>query len=384
MNSIKVLKKRADLLSKQLGVNKDIFTAALELMENGKIAHPEKVFRDTVAKINRKAKYNFVYIEMGQKNYFLMGDVFPIGTDLAQKIEETQKQHDKSNKALEKEFLGQMLFFYEELDKLSIRGFATGTIKFSQEVQNLDTRLTECLMAVKTTDLKVGGTVKKTKLVTLVREGLGYRLTSKLGEIIFLESDNDEVQQEQYEIIGERAISKTGHPVVVAQKVKQLLAEFKMIDSKQAFKGLSLIYKMNTLVDTLEEIPQNLQNLVFKLQKQQERFVPILSKQIDAKLNQCITELKNIPTVESSDQLNQVFAPVKKMYNDWKVFLNNQEHPNRVLIERVNYEIDLLKQYEARIVHLRQQYDEMEDMEQKNELGKQINLLIQEAHKAIA
>ncbi|MGH1334986.1 MAG: hypothetical protein ACRBFS_02585 [Aureispira sp.] len=387
MTSLKDLKKRAGLVAKQVNVNKVIFSAALDLLEKGKIPKPEKVFKDTVPKINRKAKYTFLFLDMGQKKYFLMGDIFPMGNDLSKKIEETEKKLAKAKKPVEKEFLEQMLFFYQELNKLTPKGFATGIIKFSREVQNSETEETEYLMALKTSGLKVGGAVKKGNIVPLVREELGYRLTSKLGEVMFLEADAEEVEQtvtpEQTTATGIES-PKTGDPTLVTKQVKQLLGQFKAIEPKQAFKGLGLIHKMSTLVSTLEETPENLQTLVGKLKKQQEKFTPILSKQIDNKLTQSMTQLEEIQVVESSNQLNEVFGTVKKMYAGWKQFLEGKEHPSGEVIEKVGTEIDILKQYEVQLVPLRKQYQEMQNVDQKNELGKQINALIQEARQAIA
>lgn len=382
---MKDLKKRAGLLAKQVEVNKVMFTAALDLMEKGKIPKPEKVFKDTVAKINRKAKYTFLFLDMGQKKYFLMGEVFPMGAELTKKIEETEKKLAKSKKAVEKEFLEQMLFFYQELNKLIPKGFATGIIKFSKEVLNPKTGVNECLMTLKTSGLKVGGNVKKGNLVSLVRNELGYSLTSKLGEVVFLEEDLEEGEQTQeQEVVGEKPTAKTGNPTVVTKQVKELLGKFKAIEPKQAFRGLGLIHKMKSLVDTLEDAPQNLQVLIGKLQKQQAKFVPILSKQIDQKFNQSMTKLQELPVVSSSEQLDEVFGTVNKMYDGWKTFLEGEQHPNGQVIEKVGSEIDILKQYEVQLVPLRKQYQEEQDMEMKNELGRQINSLIQEARKAIA
>lgn len=382
---MKDLKKRAGLLAKQVEVNKVIFTAALDLMEKGKIPKPEKVFKDTVAKINRKAKYTFLFLDMGQKKYFLMGDVFPMGAELAKKIEETEKKVAKCKKAVEKEFLEQMLFFYQELNKLTPKGFATGIIKFSREVVNQETGVTECLMGLKTSGLKVGGNVKKGNLVSLVRNELGYSLASKLGEVLFLEEDLEEGEQTQeQEVTGEQPVSKTGDPTVVTKKVKELLGVFKTIEPKQAFKGLGLIYKMSSLVNTLENAPQNLLTLLGKLQQQKEKFAPVLSKQIDNRLQKSMTQLKELEVVQSSQQLDEVFEPVNKMHAGWELFLDGREHPSGKIIKKVGSEIDILKQYEVQLVPLRKQYKEEQDMEAKNELGKQINSLIQEARKAIA
>lgn len=382
---MKDLKKRAGLLAKQVEVNKVMFSAALDLMEKGKIPKPEKVFKDTVAKINRKAKYTFLFLDMGQKKYFLMGEVFPMGAELAKKIEETEKKLAKSNKAVEKEFLEQMLFFYQELNKLTPKGFATGIIKFSREVANQETGVTECLMTLKTSGLKVGGNVKKGNLVSLVREELGYSLTSKLGEVLFLEEDLEEgAPTQEQEVVGEKPTAKTGNPTVVTKQVKELLGKFKAIEPKQAFKGLGLIHKMKSLVNTLEHAPQNLQALVGKLQKQQEKFVPILSKQIDHRLQKSMTQLQELEVVQSSQELTQIFEPVDKMHHGWNLFLDGREHPSGKIIKKVGTEIDILKQYEVQLMPLRKQYQEEQDMEMKNELGRQINSLIQEARKAIA
>lgn len=379
MTSLKDLKKNSGLLSKQLAIDKVIFNAAIDLLEKGKIPKPDKVFKDTVPKLNRKAKYPFLFLDMGQKKYFLLGDSFPMGNELTKKIEETKKLLSKAKKPAEKEVLEQLSFFYQELDGLNPKGFATGIVRFSREQQNKETAVLEHLMAVKTSGLKVGGAVKKGSLVQLVREELGYSLTSKLGEVIFLEEETEETTIEEGVA---RTAPVAGELESVTDEVKQLLEQFKAVKPKQAFKSLGLIHKMTTLIESLEEAPSNLQNLVKKLGQQQAKFAPVLSKQIDGKLDQSMTELEELPTIASTTQLEEIFSTVLKMYEGWKVFLE-EAHPQAADIEKIGEEIDLLKEYEAKIVPLRRQFEQLEEGEEKSQLGEQINALIEEAKEAI-
>ncbi len=397
MTSLKDLKKRAGLLAKQLQIDEVFFDAAIELMEKGKIAKPAKVFKDTVAKINRRTRYPFLFLDLGQKKYFLMGDVFPMGAELEKNLEKTRKELEKAKRPVEKEMLGQLLFFYEQLEQLTPRGFATGTVKFSREVNNAETGFTECLMAIRKSGLKVDGTVKKGELVDLVREELDYELISKLGEVMFLEpaqeaqniqtqeEDNDTVQNEEQVLTEAATTAEKGDPKAVTQQVKQLLGAFKQVPPQQAFKGLGLIYKMDNLIGTLEAPPENLQALSKKLHAQKKRFVPILAKQINGQLNHSMSQLDQLLKIEASAQLNELFGTVQKMYKGWKVFLDNEVvHPKSDILEQVDEEIDILAQYEAKIVPLRVQFEGLPDSTEKIELGRQINALIQEARKAIA
>lgn len=170
----------------------------------------------------------------------------------------------------------------------------------------------------------------------------------------------------------------------VKKQVQQLLGQFKELEPNKAFKGLGLIHSINNLIGQLDEVPENLKVLAKKLEAQQTKITPVFSKQIDQKLGQSIGKLEEIPSVNSSEELDDIFGTVQKMYKGWKTFLPETEHPKGAIIEKVSDEVTILKDYEGQIVPLRKKYEGMEDSEEKEQLGDQINTLINEARTALA
>lgn len=391
MTSLRELKKRIKLLSKETNTHPENMKAALELMQKGKLSKPEITFRNTVQKIRKTERYEFLYLDMGQKSYFLMDEVFPMGEELEDLIEETEKKLAKTEEAEEKEVLEHLLFLYEELEDLEPKGFATGICQLARTVQNTETEQTEYYMAIRPTSLEVEGTVRKSTLVGLVNKELGYTLEAKRGGIIFLEEMGSKKEEQEQATPATNNQQEESPPpqedkkaAVVTKRLQSILKRFKAANPNHAYKRLGLLYKMDQLVQSLDNPSEELQAFALKIQKEREELQPLLAEQIEQELESSQAQLAALNTIESADQLEKIFGRVEKMYAGWERFLEGQApHPKGSIIQELSQEIDLLQKYEDKIVPLRAQYHAVVDANKKEALRLQINALIQEVMETI-
>jgi hypothetical protein len=376
---LKDLKSKVAELAKELDINVITMAGLLEMLEKGKIAKPAKLFKDAAPKLNVTGYSEFTYLNMGKKKYFFFGSSCPLGSDLNSKLSKVEKGLPKS-KGNQKELLEAQKLFLEELALFTkkAKGYALGSIKYSRSKE--EDGVETCFMEVKK-GVTVGKETKKKTLAEDVNE-IGYALKAKNGQIMQFESMEEEASPLANNVPDNP--SNTVDLVTVKKQVQQLLGQFKALEPKKAFKGLGLIHSINSLIEKLDEVPENLSILAKKLEVQQAKIKPIFSKQIDQKLGKSMEQLEEIPSINSSSELNGIFGTIQKMYEGWKTFLPEEEHPKGVLIEKVNSEVDILKDYEAQIVPLRTQYEAMDDSEEKEQLAKQINALITEARTALA
>lgn len=377
---LKDLKDKASELAKELDIDVIIMDGLLEMLKKGKIAKPAKLFKDAAPKLTVTGYNEFTYLNMGKKKYFFFGATCPLGSDLNSQLSKVEKKLPKAT-GKQKELLEALKLFLEEMELFTkkAKGYALGSIKYShsKEKDGVET----CFMEV-----KKGFTVgKETKKKTLADDvnNIGYTLKAKNGQIMVFASTTDEE-------IPDLAINDSDNSkkpidlVTVKKEVQQLLGQFKALEPNKAFKGLGLIHSMTTLIEKLDDVPENLKALAKKLTAQQAKIKPVFSKQIDQKLEQSMGELEEIPSINSSSELEDIFGIIQKMYKGWKTFLPEEEHPKGLKIEKVNQEVDILKDYEAQIVPLRKKYEAMEESEEKEQLANQINLLIKEARTALA
>ncbi|BDS09355.1 hypothetical protein [Aureispira anguillae] len=185
---LKDLSKKTAVLSKAFGIDGSALSYILELLEKGKIAKPGKLFKDSAPKLDVKGLKPFVYLNMGQKNYFFYGTSFPLGSDLSAALTTAQKTLSKTTKEADKENLEAQILFLEELEKTAkkSKGYAFGSIRFAR----LDEATKECFMAVKT-GVKVNGKTKKKSLAEDIKN-IGYDLLAKSGHILRFETVTDE------------------------------------------------------------------------------------------------------------------------------------------------------------------------------------------------
>lgn len=399
MSNLRELKKSINHLSKETKTHKENMKAALELMQKGKIAKPEILFRNTVQKIRQTERYEFLYLDMGQKTYFLLDEVFPMGEELEDKIEATKKLITKEDDPEEKELLELLLFFYEELEDIEPKGFATGICQLSRTVKNEETGQTEYYMAIRPTSLELEGTVRRSTLVGLVNEELDYTLEAKRGGLIFLEALGSQQQKEEEEVAVENNQNKEPEATVnnsqqeeapppkearVNKRIQSILKRFKAANSNHAYKRLGLLYKMTALVNSLENPSEKFQKFALELEEEKKELTPLLSEQIEQELAAAHAKVASLSTIDSADQLEKIYGRVEKMYAGWDRFLEGQVvHPKGSIIQELSQELDLLQVYEDKIVPLRTQHQGMTDANKKEELRLKINALIQEAMDTI-
>lgn len=180
---LKDLSKKTAVLSKAFGIQPSALTHVLQLLEKGKIAKPEKLFKDAAPKLDVKGLVPFVYLNMGQKNYFFYGSTFPLGSEISNQLASIKKLLNKTTKEADKEDLEAQQLFLEELQKTSskIKGYASGSIRYARTDGNTN----ECFMSVKT-GVAVGGKTKKKSLAQDIAN-IGYALSAKNGQILKFE-----------------------------------------------------------------------------------------------------------------------------------------------------------------------------------------------------
>ncbi|BDS15395.1 hypothetical protein [Aureispira anguillae] len=216
--TIKDLKGKEALLARAFNSDAVIMGAALELIEKGKIAKPEKLFKDSASKLDAKGYQDFMYLNMGKKQYFLYGGAFPIGIELTNQLKKLEKELTKA-KGGNVELLASQVYFLQELDKLSrkIKGYATGEIKHSR------TEGDTCFMEVKT-GVTVSGQTKKNSLASDVKE-IGYELAAKNGQILEFEPVLDENQESA-------AVETASTEVDATPSAQDLAANFTALSEK--------------------------------------------------------------------------------------------------------------------------------------------------------
>ncbi len=92
----KEVPEEEEALARALDVSTATTAALLDLVEKKKIPKPEKLFKDNVPKLNRKVKYPFTFLDLGQRQYFLLGDHIPLGNALKKALLEANKQLKKA------------------------------------------------------------------------------------------------------------------------------------------------------------------------------------------------------------------------------------------------------------------------------------------------
>jgi len=378
--TVKDLKNKIDDLSKALDIKEEVMTGIVELIQKGIIANPDKLFRECAPKLDITGYTDFTYLNMGEdKRYFFFDAPLPTDRDLDKLLKEVEKELSEG-KEKKLELLEAQNFFLEELENITkkARGYASGSIKYSHSEEKGDSEI--CFMEVKR-GVIVG---KKTKKKTLADEvnNIGYELKAKNDQIMEFESiGSKNVEEEEPE---ESEKTETLDLATVKKEVQELLEEFKQLESNNAFKGLGLIHMINDLIEKLEEVPDDFKVLARKLEVQQDKMSPILSMQIDQKLEQSIKELEETSSISSTEELDDIFGTIRKMYTGWKQFLPEQEHSKGTIIEKIDDEIDILKKYEQQIIPLKEQYAALEDSPEKEQLANQINAYINEARIALA
>lgn len=306
MANLKVLRRRAGLLATQLGIDKVIFKAAIDLLDKQKIPKPEKVFKDSVLKLNRKTKYQFLAIDMGLKKYFLMGAIFPMGIELAKKLEDARKNLNKTTKPADKEVWEQIEFFYAQMNQLKVKGFATGTMKFSKEVLDENGKVKEHLMAPKTSTIKVKGTVKKDKLAPFVRD-LGYELKSKLGEVVYIGANDDTVEETTTEQKVSQEPQTSPLPAPFGALNAQLMgieSAFKADPSLDNLKAFS--FEVNKLKEATEKDPTTGTPILQKWAKRFSQAKALYAPKKDSTLPQKESKPKIDPLVELKQRLDEL------------------------------------------------------------------------------
>lgn len=316
---------------------------------------------------NQPERTQFYYIgEYFQKNGKAVGDFLALGKSMKLEKQFIQAEMKKSNKSV----VGQ-----DQDPKKA----ATGDIY----VDMIDEVLTICFEPHDKCKIPTG---RWPKLLKRMKEYFSGKKAVAIinGEII---QDGELDRGDEVESTTEdqqEAPTTTLDLNTVKKQVQQLLGQFKALAPNKVYQKLGVIHKINDLLKQLEEVPSNLQNLADKLGQQQTKIAPVFSKQIDQRFTQSMEQLQELPSIDSCETLDQIFGTIQKMYEGWKTFLPEQEHPQGKVIERVNDEIDILKEYEEQIVPLRQEYDSMEDSDEKEQLGEQINTLIRAAKEALA
>lgn len=179
--------------------------------------------------------------------------------------------------------------------------------------------------------------------------------------------------------------SRQTDPDFVKQEVSKLLEEFKALEPNKALKGLSLLHSMSSLLGKLESIPEELETLAQKMEIQKAKLKSVFSEQINEGFNDRIERLEALPSIRSTQELEDIFGAILNVYKEgWLKFVPEEDHPQKDKIERVDQEVDVLKSYEGKIIPLRERHGKMEDSEEKEQLTTRINALIDEARAALA
>ena len=136
----------------------------MELAEKKKIAKPEKLFKELVPKLNLKEKYAFTYLNLGQRQHFLLGDTIPLGGNLNKLLQNTDKKLKKAKKDKDIEALQPLMALLQLIDDLPVKGYGTGIARYAETQTNETSGEEELLLAVKISSVEVGGKTKKDKL----------------------------------------------------------------------------------------------------------------------------------------------------------------------------------------------------------------------------
>ncbi len=141
---------------------------------------------------------------------------------------------------------------------------------------------------------------------------------------------------------------------------------------------------MRQWIGQLEAVPTAFQKLLKQLEQQHQKLKPVLSEQIDVRLDHSLKELEELEIVQDATVLEEIFGTVQKMFDGWKTFVPEPPHPQQEKLETLEQEIDWIKHYEQIIVPLREEYDTLEEGATKEALRLKINALIDEASAKIA
>lgn len=311
--TIKDLKGKEALLARAFDSETTVIEGALELIEKGKIAKPEKLFRDSAPKLDVKGYTNFMYLNMGQKKYFFYGGWFPLGVELTNQLKRLEKELAKA-KAGKREALEIQVCFLQELGKVEkkIKGYAIGAIKHIRTEEGI------CFMDVKT-GVTVSGQTKKNTLAEDVNT-IGYALEAKSGELLAFEPIVDE--NEATAIVEEN----TGNPSaqdlvanfgVISEKYKIIRAsEHDALEVKKMYKRALKWQKYYALLS--DEDQQRLAQHAAKLEQILEgtkkiiRAEQILEQDID-QIVDMLDEYGDHPSASLHDEILKLVKNVEKI-----------------------------------------------------------------------
>jgi len=378
---VKKIKKEAAALIKRNETNAIVFNGLLELIDKGKIAKPEKLFYDATPKLDVNNQQKFTYLNLGKKKYFFLDFICPFGSEITNQLSAIKKELPKSKVKNELEAQKAFLEGISEIVK-GAKGYASGFVKYVRTEQKDEIEV--CFLEVKK-GVTVGKSTTKKTLADEVNN-IEYLLQAKneqVLELLPLEEEKANAKTDEANADSEGEPKGAIDPALVKKQVQEFLAEYKALEANKAFKKLKLIHNITKLINQLENIPENLETLINGLNAQQQKIKSIFSKQIDQKLDASMKELEELALVNSSSELDAIFNVIQKMYQGWKVFLPEDEHPQGAAIDKVSEEIDLLKYYEEQIVPLRKQHEKATNHEEKEQLTNQINTLINEAREAL-
>lgn len=242
----KELKKNAKVLVSELNLTILVFNAFMELFEKGKIAKPDVLFKKSITKIGKSAKYPFLYIETSKQKNFFMGFDLPIGNvAITKKLITLRKSLSKAKKQKEKELFELQIGFYEELKKLSLKGFIKGVAKFKEEKKTNEG--TEIYLAPLASDL-VRSKIDKGQIGNLVN---GFRYKTQIGSVVLFDS---KVQEES-------ALETEKESVSDLPKDDLLVAFQKAIDkanAKEADVWTKLLSQVNSHLTKAKDEEQKL------------------------------------------------------------------------------------------------------------------------------
>lgn len=242
----KELKKNAKVLVQELNLTMLVFNALIELFEKGKIAKPDALFRKSITKIGKSAKYPFLYMVTAKQKNFFMGFDLPIGNvAVAKKLMTLRKELSKTKKPKEQHLLELQIGFYEELKKVSLKAFVKGVAKFKEEKKTDEG--TEIYLTPLASGL-IRSKIEKGQIGDLVN---AFRYKTQVGAVVLF---NNEVEEES-------AVEVPKEPVSDLPKDDLLVAFQKAIDkanAKEADVWTKLLSQVNSHLTKAKDEEQKL------------------------------------------------------------------------------------------------------------------------------
>ncbi|BDS14017.1 hypothetical protein [Aureispira anguillae] len=187
----KELKKDAKILIQELGLTALVFNAFIELFEKGKIAKPDVLFKKSISKIGKAAKYPFLYMVTPKQKNFFMGFDLPIGNvAIGKELMALRKSLSKTKKPKEQHAFELQIAFYEELKKLNPKAFVKGVAKFKEEIKTDEG--TEVYLKPLASGL-IRNKVEKDQIGNLVNT---FRYTTQIGVTVLFDSQIGDEEDE--------------------------------------------------------------------------------------------------------------------------------------------------------------------------------------------